>query len=44
MGAPTALHVIVASFPSKTVTFWGAVSMTGIEAEELEIERYYSVL
>lgn len=31
-GAPTARHTIVASLPSKTVTFFGDCSMTGVDA------------
>lgn len=33
VGAPTALQFKFASFPSKIVTFCGAISMTGVEAE-----------
>lgn len=32
VGAPTARQMIVASFPSKTVTFFGGCSSTGFEA------------
>lgn len=32
VGAPTARHIIVASLPSKTVTFCGACSNMGVEA------------
>lgn len=31
-GAPTALHTIVASLPSSTVTFFGDCSMIGVDA------------
>ena len=31
-GAPSALHGIVASFPSKAVKFWGGFTRTGVEA------------
>lgn len=32
VGAPTALQVMIASFPSRAVTFDGGVSMTGAAA------------
>lgn len=31
-GAPTARHTIVASFPSRMVTFFGDCSMIGVDA------------
>jgi len=33
VGAPTALQIIVASFPSKTVTFCGGSSIIGVDAK-----------
>jgi hypothetical protein len=32
VGAPTARQVMVASLPSRTVTFWGGNSITGMAA------------
>lgn len=34
VGAPAARHIRVASLPSKTVTLFGGVSITGVDAAE----------